>query len=155
MSSDLVMLSNQLILCCPLLLLPSVFLSISIFSNELAFHLRWPVRFYYYREQIYKCKECNTINKWGERGGRGQAASWHLRWDLFRQISLMSLVHLVMPMTEINKPLWGRDLRDEGPRWHHSTRRIIPELPSTYLQPKSQALHDCEAAAPKQWVHFG
>ena len=36
------MLSNHLILCCPLLLLPSVFLSISVFSNESALHIRWP-----------------------------------------------------------------------------------------------------------------
>ena len=34
--------SNHLILCCPLLLLPSVFPSIRVFSNELAFHNRWP-----------------------------------------------------------------------------------------------------------------
>ena len=36
------MLSNHLILCCPLLLLPSVFLSIRVFSNESA-PIRWPV----------------------------------------------------------------------------------------------------------------
>jgi len=34
--------SNHLILCLPLLLLPSVFPSIRIFSNESAFHIRWP-----------------------------------------------------------------------------------------------------------------
>ena len=34
--------SNHLILCCPLLLLPSTFPSIRIFSNELVFHSRWP-----------------------------------------------------------------------------------------------------------------
>ena len=34
--------SNHLILCCPLHLLPSIFPSISIFSNESAFHIRWP-----------------------------------------------------------------------------------------------------------------
>ena len=34
--------SNHLILCRPLLLLPSVFPSISVFSNELALHIRWP-----------------------------------------------------------------------------------------------------------------
>ena len=34
--------SNHLILCHPLLLLPSVFPSISIFSNELVLHIRWP-----------------------------------------------------------------------------------------------------------------
>ena len=37
-----VMLSNHLILCCPLLLLPSIFPSIRVFSNESAFCMRWP-----------------------------------------------------------------------------------------------------------------
>ena len=36
------MLSNHLILCCPLLLLPSVFPSIRVFSNVSALHIRWP-----------------------------------------------------------------------------------------------------------------
>ena len=34
--------SNRLILCYPLLLLPSIFPSISVFSNESALHIRWP-----------------------------------------------------------------------------------------------------------------
>ena len=42
MSIESVMLSNHLILCHPLLLLPSIFPSIKVFSNELAFHIRWP-----------------------------------------------------------------------------------------------------------------
>ena len=37
-----VMPSNHLILCCPLLLLPSVFPSIRVFSNESILHIRWP-----------------------------------------------------------------------------------------------------------------
>ena len=37
-----VMLSNHLILCCPLLLSPSDFPSIRVFSNELAYCIRWP-----------------------------------------------------------------------------------------------------------------
>jgi len=36
------MLSNHLILCHPLLLLPSVFPSIRAFSNESGLHIRWP-----------------------------------------------------------------------------------------------------------------
>ena len=35
--------SNHLILCCPLLLLPSIFHSIIVFTNESALHIRWPV----------------------------------------------------------------------------------------------------------------
>ena len=34
--------SNHLILCCPLLLLPSIFPSIRVFSNESTLHIRWP-----------------------------------------------------------------------------------------------------------------
>ena len=42
MSFESVMPSSHLILCCPLLLLPSVLPSIRVFSNESAFHIRWP-----------------------------------------------------------------------------------------------------------------
>ena len=41
MSIELVMPSNHLILCHPLLLLPSIFPSIRVFSNESALHIRW------------------------------------------------------------------------------------------------------------------
>ena len=41
MSSELVMPSNYLILCLSLLLLPSVFPSIMVFSNESTLHIRW------------------------------------------------------------------------------------------------------------------
>ena len=43
MSIESVMSSNHLILCCPLLLLPSIFPSIRVFSNEWALHIRWPM----------------------------------------------------------------------------------------------------------------
>ena len=36
------MLFNHFVLCRPLLLLPSIFPSIRVFSNELALHIRWP-----------------------------------------------------------------------------------------------------------------
>ena len=41
-SIESVMPSNHLILCHPLLLLPSIFPSIRVFSSELALHIRWP-----------------------------------------------------------------------------------------------------------------
>jgi len=41
MSNESVMPSNHLILCCPLLLLPSIFPSIRVFSNQSALHIRW------------------------------------------------------------------------------------------------------------------
>ena len=42
MSTESVMASNHLILCCPLLLLPSIFPRIRVFSNESALHIWWP-----------------------------------------------------------------------------------------------------------------
>ena len=42
MSIESVMQSNHLILCCPLLLLPSIFPRIGLFSNESVLCIRWP-----------------------------------------------------------------------------------------------------------------
>ena len=42
MSIESVMPSNHLILCRPLLLLPSIFPNITVFSNESVLHIRWP-----------------------------------------------------------------------------------------------------------------
>ena len=42
MSIEFVMPSNHLILCLPLLILPSIFPSIRVFSNESVLHIRWP-----------------------------------------------------------------------------------------------------------------
>ena len=42
MFTELVIISNHLIFCSPLLLLPSIFLSIKVFSDELALHIRLP-----------------------------------------------------------------------------------------------------------------
>ena len=42
MSIESVMPSNHLVLCCPLLLLPSIFPGIRVFSNESALGMRWP-----------------------------------------------------------------------------------------------------------------
>ena len=51
-----VMPSNHLILCCPLLLLPSIFPSIRIFSNESTLHMRWP-KYWSFSFSISPCNE--------------------------------------------------------------------------------------------------
>ena len=55
MSIESVLLSNHLILCRPLLLLPSVFSSTELFSNESALHFRWPK----YWPLVQKISSCN------------------------------------------------------------------------------------------------
>ena len=52
--------SNHLILCCPLLLLPTIFPSIRVFSNESALHIRWP-RYWSFRFNISPSKEFSGL----------------------------------------------------------------------------------------------
>ena len=58
MSFESVMPSSHLLLCRPLLLLPSVFPSIRVFSNELALHIRWP----YYWSFSFRISCSNTYS---------------------------------------------------------------------------------------------
>ena len=55
-SIESVMLSNHLILCCPLLLLPSIFPNIRVISNELAVCIRWSRywNFYFFQQQFFR-----------------------------------------------------------------------------------------------------
>ena len=56
MPIESVMPSNHLIFCCPLLLLPSMFPSIRVFSNESALCIRWP-KYWSFSFSISPCNE--------------------------------------------------------------------------------------------------
>ena len=56
MSIESVMPSNHLVLCCPLLLPPSIFPSIRVFSNESFLHIRWP-KYWSFSFNISPCSE--------------------------------------------------------------------------------------------------
>ena len=60
MSIKSVMPSNHLILCRPLLLLPSIFPSISIFSKESVLHIRWP-KYWSFSFSISSSNECSGL----------------------------------------------------------------------------------------------
>ena len=60
MSSESVTPSNHLILCRPLLLLPSVFPSIGVFSNESILHIRWP-KYWSLSFSISPSSECSGL----------------------------------------------------------------------------------------------
>ena len=60
MSIKLVMPSNHLILCRPLLLLPSIFPSIRVFSNESVLHIRWP-KDWSFSFNISPSSECSRL----------------------------------------------------------------------------------------------
>ena len=50
--------SNHLTFCCPLLLSPSVFFSVRVFSNESVLHIRWPK---YWSFSISPSNECSEL----------------------------------------------------------------------------------------------
>ena len=60
MSIESVIPSNHLILCRPLLLLPSIFPSIRVFSNESALHIRWP-KYWSFSFSIIPSKEYSRL----------------------------------------------------------------------------------------------
>ena len=60
MSIESVVLSNHLILCHPLILLPSVFASIRVFSNESALFIRWP-KYWSFSFSISPSNECSGL----------------------------------------------------------------------------------------------
>ena len=60
MSIGSVMPSNNLSLCCPLLLPPSIFPSIKVFSNESVLHIRWP-KYWSFRFSISPSSECSGL----------------------------------------------------------------------------------------------
>ena len=60
MSIESVMPSNHLILCCPLLLLPSIFPSIKVFSNELVLCIRWS-KYWSFSFSMSPCNEYSGL----------------------------------------------------------------------------------------------
>ena len=60
MSIESVMPSNELILCHPLLLLPSIFPSIRVFSNESVLRIRWP-KFWSFSSSISPSNEYSGL----------------------------------------------------------------------------------------------
>ena len=61
MSIESVMPTNHLILCCALLLLPSIFPSIMVFSNESGLHIRWP-KYWSFTFSISPSSEYSGLN---------------------------------------------------------------------------------------------
>ena len=83
MSIESVMPSDHLIFCCPLLLLPSIFPSTGVFSNESVLPIRWP-KYWSFSFSISPSKEIATISskKKGYRDVEGKACRKRLRGSM-------------------------------------------------------------------------
>ena len=101
MSTESVMLSNHLILYCPLLLLPSIFPSIEIFSSELVPHIKWP-EFWSFRFSISPSIEYSglisfTIDWFDLPAVQGTLKSLLRHYNLKSSILLCSAFFMVQP----------------------------------------------------------
>ena len=80
--------SNHLILCCPLLLLPSIFPSIRVFSNELVLCIRWPNYWASAAASVFPM----TIQGWFPLGLTGLISWWGSKIYILWVISLMARI---------------------------------------------------------------
>ena len=97
MSIESVMPSNHFILCCPLLLLPSILSSIRVFSNELVLHIRWP-KVSSFSFSISPSNECSGL------------ISFRIDWlDLAVQVTPKSLLQHHSSKASIlwHQPIWS------------------------------------------------
>ena len=82
MSIESMMPSNHLILCCPLILLPSIFPSIRVFSNESALHIRWPK---YWSFSINISPSNKHPIKWCSKFSKpGFNSTWTVNFQIFK-----------------------------------------------------------------------
>ena len=112
MSIELVMPSNHLILCRPLLLLPSNFPSIRVFSNEAILRIRWP-KYWSFSFNISPSKEharlisfrMNLLNLLAVQGTRKSLLQHHSSKASILQLSAFFTVQLSHPYMTTGKTI--------------------------------------------------
>ena len=137
-SIELVMPSNHLILYCPLLLLPSIFPSIRVFSNELVLRIRWP-KYWSFSFNISSSSEYSglisfridwfylfavqgTLKSLLQHNSLKASILWHLAFFIEYQESICLLDAGTLIGFILTKPLRARK---EEPTWF-SEKRYCP-----------------------------
>ena len=107
-----VMPSNHLILCCPLLLLPSIFPSIRVFSNESLLCIRWPkywsLRFnisFFNEYSGLICFRIDWLDLLAVQGTLKSLLQHHVSKTLILQHSAFFIVRLSHPYTAMGKTI--------------------------------------------------
>ena len=112
MSIESVMPSNHLILCHPLLLLPSMFPSIRVFSNESVLHIRWP-KYWSFSSNTSPSNEhsglisfrMNWLNLLAVKGTLKSLLQHHSSKASFLQPSAFFIVQLLHPYMTTGKTI--------------------------------------------------
>ena len=121
MCIELVMPSNHLILCCPLLLLPSIFPSITVFPKESVLRIRWP-KYWSFNLSISPSNECsvliffNNVYVWENTNIGAAAQGWssmHVIKSFSDSVSspLWALIFLISKMEPVRAILDQRDVK--------------------------------------------
>ena len=104
MSIESVMPSNHLILCHPLLLMPSTFPSIRVFSNESVLHIRWP-KYWSFSFTISSSNEYSGLISFRMNWLNVLAVHWTLKSFLQQHSSKASIVwHLAFFIVQLSYP---------------------------------------------------
>ena len=91
MPFESVILSNHFILCCPLLLLPSIFPSIRVFSNELLLHIKWP-KYWSFSFSVSPFNEYSGLISFTIDWWQVPVCSWHIPvWSIQKSMGLSCL----------------------------------------------------------------
>ena len=117
---ELVLSSNHLILCHPLLLLPSFFSSITVFSKESVLHIRWP-KYWSFSFSISPSNEYSglisfRIDWFNLLAVQGTLKSLLQHHSLFLRCSAFFMVHLSHPYMTIGKTIAFSGQRALQPR---------------------------------------
>ena len=148
--------SNHLILCCPLLLLPSIFPSVRIFSNESVLHIRWP-KFWSFSFSISTSNEyaglisfrMDWLDRLAVQGTRKSLLQHHSSKALILQHSAFFTVQLSHPHMTTGKTIALTRMTIVGKvislLFNMLSRLVITFLPRS----KRLLIHDC--SHPLQW----
>ena len=101
MSIELVVLSNHLIICHPLLLLPSIFPSIRVFPKEMALHIRWPKCWSF---TLVTSPKSNYLPKASPSNAIKLEISVS-KYEFWKDKNIQSSVHIFCIFTHLNKSI--------------------------------------------------
>ena len=111
----LVMPSYHVILCCPLLLLPSVFPTIGVFSNESAVHIRWP-KYWNFSFSISPSKDYSVL------------ISFKIDWFGKKKLKKNKLTGLIFLLSRILSRVFSSTTV-----WNYQFFNTLPLLPSSHI----------------------
>ena len=125
LSIESVMATNHLILCCPLLVLPSIFPRIKVFSNESVLHIRWP-KYWSFRFSISPSNEYSGLISFRTEGAVSISNISLLdHWALWQLVSLLFIHYGFLCLYLLPQTLQSFPLREQSIFSHPLTLDLV------------------------------